>query len=57
MGKRGWVRLVNICGRCYVDMASLAEFDHRAAAGEFAKPPHGAAGASSKARAEKEASE
>src|SRR5260370_33867758 len=38
-GKRGWVKLVNICGKSYVDLKSLAEFDQRAAAGEFAKGP------------------
>ncbi len=37
MGKRGWVRIVNVCGRAYVDLASLAEFDERARRGEFAK--------------------
>ena len=56
-GKRGWITIVNVCGRPYVDLASLAEFDRRAAAGEFAKAPAGAAGASSKARAEREAFE
>ena len=56
-GKRGWIKILNICGRPYVDLQSLAEFDRRAAAGEFAKAPSGAAGASSKVRAEKEASE
>jgi hypothetical protein len=52
-GKRGWIKIVNICGRPYVDLASLAEFDERARKGEFAAPPSGAAGASSKARVEK----
>jgi hypothetical protein len=37
-------------------MTSLAEFDGRAARGEFAQAPSGAAAASHKARAEKEAS-
>lgn len=55
-GKRGWIRLVNVCGKSYVDLQSLAEFDRRAAAGEFAQPPHGAAGASARERAEREAS-
>ncbi len=55
MGKRGWVKIVNIYGKCYVDMESLAEFDRRAAAGEFAKPPAGAAGKSAEARKAKEA--
>ena len=48
--RRGWIKLVNICGENYVDLKSLAEFDRRAAAGEFAKAPTGAAGASSQAR-------
>lgn len=52
-GKRGWIKLVNISGKSYVDLQSLVEFDRRAAAGEFAKPPHGAAGASAKARSSK----
>ena len=53
--RRGWIKTVNICGKKYVDLQSLAEFDWRAAAGEFAKPPHGAAGASARERAEREA--
>ena len=52
--RRGWIRTVNICGKKYVDLQSLGEFDRRAAAGEFAKAPVGAAGASSKARAARE---
>ena len=55
--RRKWIKTVNICGKNYVDLQSLADFDRRAAAGEFAKAPAGAAGASSKARAEREASE
>ena len=57
MGRRGWLRLVNIAGRSYVDLESLAEFDDRARKGEFAKGPAGAAAASKKARAEKEATD
>lgn len=49
-GRRGWIKLVNIAGKNYVDLASLAEFDRRAAAGEFAKAAVGAAGASNQAR-------
>ena len=30
-GKRGWIKLINISGRPYVDLASMAEFDRRAA--------------------------
>ena len=51
---RGWLKAVNICGRNYIDLESLAEFDRRAANGDFSKAPAGAAGASSTARAEKE---
>ena len=43
MGKRGDIRLVNIAGRCFVDMRSLADFDARALRGELAKKPSGAA--------------
>lgn len=49
--KNGWIKLVNISGRPYVDLASLAEFDRRAAAGEFARPPSGAARRSTEASA------
>jgi hypothetical protein len=52
--RRGWIKTVNICGKKYAVLESLAEFDRRAAAGEFAKPPHGAAGASARKRAEGE---
>jgi hypothetical protein len=52
--RRGWIKTANISGKKYVDLQSLAEFDRRAAAGEFAKAPSGAAGASSSARAKKE---
>ena len=54
-GKRGWITIVNVCGRPYVDLASLAAFDQRARNGEFAKPPSGAALKSAEARATKEA--
>jgi hypothetical protein len=53
--KLGLLTAVNIAGRPYITCESLAEFYRRAAAGEFAKPPSGAAGASRTARAEKEA--
>ena len=49
--RRGWIKTGNISGKKYVDLQSLAEFDRRAAAGEFAKQPHGAAGKSAEARA------
>jgi hypothetical protein len=52
--KLGWLTAVNIVGRPYITTESLAEFYRRAAAGEFAKPPAGAARKSAEARAEKE---
>ncbi len=52
--KLGLIKCVNIFGKVYVDLESLAAFDRRAAAGEFAKPPRGAAGRSAEARAAKE---
>jgi hypothetical protein len=55
--RKGWYRVVNICGKPYIDMASLAEFDRRAAAGEFSKKPHGAALKSAEARSKKEKQE
>jgi len=43
--KAGMLRTLNICGRVYITAESLAEFNRRAAAGEFAKevrqPPRG----------------
>jgi hypothetical protein len=51
--KRGLLTAVNIAGRPYITNESLAEFYRRAAAGEFAKPPAGAARKSAEARAEK----
>jgi len=35
--KRGWIPTINIAGRVYVSRQAIAEFEHRAAAGEFAK--------------------
>ena len=52
--KLGLIKCVNIFGKVYVDLQSLAEFDRRAAAGEFARPAAGAAAVSHQARAEKE---
>jgi hypothetical protein len=43
---RHWIKSVNICGKVFIDMESLAEFDRRAATGEFAQEPMGAAGES-----------
>jgi hypothetical protein len=51
----GWLHPVNIAGRPYLTGEDIRQFHSRAAAGEFAKAPSGAAGASSHARAEKEA--
>jgi hypothetical protein len=48
--KLGWIKTANISGKKYVDLESLAGFDRRAAAGEFAKDPAGAAGVSHKTR-------
>lgn len=41
--KRGWLHTINIAGRPYVLPADALEFERRAAAGEFSRPPHGAA--------------
>lgn len=49
--KNGWIRTVNISGKLYVDMMSLAEFDRRAATGEFSKPAVGAAKIAAEKRA------
>lgn len=51
--RRGWIKTANISGKVYVDLTSIGEFDRRAAAGEFAKPPRGAARKSAEARAAK----
>lgn len=53
-GQRGWIKVHNVCGRAYVDLTSLAEFDTRVATGEFARLT-GAARRSSEARAAKAA--
>jgi hypothetical protein len=52
--RRGWIKVVNISGKCYVDLRSLDEFDERARRGEFSQPPSGAAKRSAEARAAKE---
>lgn len=51
--RRAWITTVNISGKKYVCLRSLGEFDRRAAAGEFAKPPAGAAANSAAQRAAK----
>jgi hypothetical protein len=53
--RRGWIKTANICGRPYVVLSSLAEFDRRATAGEFSKPPAGAAKQSAEVRAARDA--
>lgn len=35
--QRGWIYPVNIAGRLYVSAESVAQFERRAEAGEFAK--------------------
>jgi hypothetical protein len=35
--QRGLIEVINIYGRCYVSRSAIAEFERRAAAGEFAK--------------------
>lgn len=41
--RKGWLRTINIAGRPYVLPADALEFERRAAGGEFAQEPHGAA--------------
>jgi hypothetical protein len=55
--RAGLLTSVNIAGRPYITLESLAEFYRRAAAGEFAKPPPGAARKSAEARADRERSD
>jgi len=53
--QRGWLSAVNVAGRPYITSESRARFDERAAKGEFAKPPSGAARIQSeKRKAQKE---
>ena len=35
--RRGLIEVINIYGRCYVSRSAIAEFQRRAAAGEFAQ--------------------
>ena len=35
--QRGWIEVVNICGRIYVSRTEIVKFETRAAAGEFSK--------------------
>src|SRR5258705_12274837 len=55
--KSGLLTAVNIAGRPYITSESLSRFYQRAAAGEFAKPPSGAAAKSAAARAARETTE
>ncbi len=43
--KRGWLRTINVAGRPYITPQAAQDFACRAEAGEFAKPPSGAAAA------------
>jgi hypothetical protein len=52
--RAGLIEIIRIANRPYVTLASLQEFYRRAVAGEFARPPAGAAGASAQARRSKE---
>lgn len=54
--RAGLLTSVNIAGRPYITLESLEQFYRRAAAGEFAQRPAGAAGKSAEARAERERS-
>jgi len=53
--KKGWIKIVNVSGRPYVDLPSLSLFDERARNGEFWQPPAGAALRSAQVRAAKQA--
>ena len=35
--RKGWLSTVNICGRVYVSRDTIADFERRAASGEFAQ--------------------
>ena len=35
--KKGWITVQNIAGRCYISRETIADFERRAAAGEFAQ--------------------
>lgn len=41
--KKGWLKTVNIAGREYIRSEDIAEFERRAAAGEFSRELSGAA--------------
>lgn len=35
--RKGWLSTINICGRVYISRDTIADFERRAAAGEFAQ--------------------
>ena len=41
--KNGWIHPINISGKNYIDRQDRTQFEERAARGEFAKAPRGAA--------------
>lgn len=41
--KKGWLKTVNIAGREYIRAEDIADFERRAAAGEFSRDLSGAA--------------
>ena len=45
--KAGWLHPLNIAGRPYLTRTDIADFEAKAAAGQFAKEPRGAAAAKS----------
>lgn len=52
--QKGWLQEpVNIAGKPYLTAENIAQFNRRAAAGEFAKKPHGAAAVATEARQSK----
>lgn len=53
LSKNGLVKFVDVFGKPYVDMDSLAEFDRRCLAGEFRKGPHGICKQAAEARTAK----
>lgn len=41
--KNGWLVTINIAGRPYLTPTAIQDFEERAVAGEFSRPPRGAA--------------
>ena len=52
--RAGWLHPINIAGRPYLTATDISQFNDRAARGEFARPPKGAAGKSAENRVAKE---